>query len=344
MKLIAVTYHEYQSGWTLNELKLSDLNLLVGKNATGKTRTVLALWKVGACLTGASGADCRFRLCFSNDGEQVIYEFDRISNLIQHESLSKNGTMLLNRTSSHCLFYGEEINPPAHMPVVSSRRDTKKYPESEQLLLWVEHLSYFVFSNVTSSKRTNTPFMMNHGITLNKMFEQTPNIRLQLLSLFSQLHYPISDIFQQTTESGDTLLLVKEEGIPYPLHYLDLSNGLFRVLSVLIYMLFSASLLNSRCLLIDDLGEGLDYERSNILGNIIFSFCKEHQIQLIVTTNDSFLMDTIGLEYWTVLTRNLTEVNSISQTTHPEIFRQFKLTGLNNFDLFASDYIENHKA
>lgn len=40
--------------------------------------------------------------------------------------------------------------------------------------------------------------------------------------------------------------------------------------------------------LIDDLGEGLDFFRSSALGKELFTFGREHDIQLIVTSNDYF--------------------------------------------------------
>ena len=74
----------------------------------------------------------------------------------------------------------------------------------------------------------------------------------------------------------------------------------------------------------------------------MFDFCKEQDIQLLATTNDSFLMDTVDIKYWTVLSRKVGVVTAISESTHPDLFRQFKMMGLNNFDLFASDFINNY--
>ena len=179
-------------------------------------------------------------------------------------------------------------------------------------------------------------------MSLYKMYERTPNIQQHLLELLYKLGYEIEAVLIDTMESGRQRLFLKERGVEFALGYTELSNGLFRVLSVLIYMLYSASLKNTRCLMIDDLGEGLDYQRSNLLGNIVFDFCRGHDIQLLATTNDSFLMDTVDIKYWTVLSRRGGVVTAISESTHPDMFRQFKMMGLNNFDLFASDFIDNH--
>ena len=95
-------------------------------------------------------------------------------------------------------------------------------------------------------------------------------------------------------------------------------------------------------LLVDDLCEGLDYDRSTHLGRMIYDFSLEHGIQLIASSNDSFLMDVVDLKYWNLLQRNGNEVYGINHITHPDLFDDFEFTGLSNFDLFSSDYIARH--
>ena len=97
-------------------------------------------------------------------------------------------------------------------------------------------------------------------------------------------------------------------------------------------------------LLIDDLCEGLDYERSTKLGKLVFEYCEKNNIQLIASSNDSFLMDVVDLKYWNILQRDETKVVAINKTNNPELFENFKFTGLSNFDLFSSDFINRHKA
>jgi hypothetical protein len=52
-----------------------------------------------------------------------------------------------------------------------------------------------------------------------------------------------------------------------------------------------------------------------------------------------FLMDVVDLKYWNVLRRNGQVVTAINAKNHPNLFEDFKFTGLSNFDFFASDYI-----
>ena len=126
------------------------------------------------------------------------------------------------------------------------------------------------------------------------------------------------------------------------MEFYELSNGMFRVFSVLLYMIYSSTLKGARCLMIDDMGEGLDYRRSTKLGKIVFSYCKAKSIQLIVTSNDSFLLDTVDLDLWNILQRTGSVVTSLNSQTHQELFAKFARTGLSNYDILSSNFITNH--
>ena len=126
------------------------------------------------------------------------------------------------------------------------------------------------------------------------------------------------------------------------LMFLQLSKGMFRALYLLIYMEYLANIKKPSMLLVDELCEGLDYDRSTRLGRIVFDFCLQHNIQLIASSNDSFLMDVVDLKYWNILQRKGSVIEGINHINHPELFDDFEFTGLSNFDLFSSDYIARH--
>ena len=109
---------------------------------------------------------------------------------------------------------------------------------------------------------------------------------------------------------------------------------------ILIYFVYLISQKQPVTIVIDDLCEGLDYERATKLGQLIFEKCLNTNVQLIATSNDSFLMDVVDLKYWNVLQRDGNVVTAINNQTHEALFKKFKFTGLSNFDFFASDYIQ----
>ena len=67
---------------------------------------------------------------------------------------------------------------------------------------------------------------------------------------------------------------------------------------------------------------------------------KKSCVQLIMSTNDRFVMNNVPLEYWCVIQRYPDKSKIYNYTNAREIFEKFELTGLNNFDFFASGFYE----
>lgn len=88
-------------------------------------------------------------------------------------------------------------------------------------------------------------------------------------------------------------------------------------------------------MVIDDLGEGLDYERSTKITKLLFEKIKEARLQLIVTSNDRFLINAVDIKYLNLLERSAHVVTSYNYNNSKEKFEEFEFAGLNNFDFFA---------
>ena len=127
----------------------------------------------------------------------------------------------------------------------------------------------------------------------------------------------------------------------------NISSGMLRAFSLLVIIqyLLEEKTGEQKTVLIDDFGEGLDYERATKLAKLVFSKMKQNKIQFIATTNDYFLMNSVEIEYWNILQREWDKVKALNYINSKELFDKFRLTGLNNFDLFSSDFLkkENKK-
>jgi len=92
------------------------------------------------------------------------------------------------------------------------------------------------------------------------------------------------------------------------------------------------------CIVIDDIGEGLDYERSSSLIKILIEKAQTGLVQLIMTTNDEFIMNGVPLEYWSVIERKPGSAKLHNIFNSEDQFKQFQFIGLNNFDFFTSKF------
>lgn len=62
-----------------------------------------------------------------------------------------------------------------------------------------------------------------------------------------------------------------------------------------------------------------------------------------MATNDRFVMNNVPLEMWTVLQRKGSRCQVFNFNNSKEKFENFRFTGLNNFDFFATDYLTENK-
>lgn len=350
MQLVQFEYVD--RGWSLFPIRFQPVNLLVGKNAVGKSKLIKGLSNaVQYILQTADNNNAPFGVSFDflSGDEHFYYQFAYVDGKVSTEKLlretqSDSVEILLERDKEGTFLHGESINPPDDKLVLHVRRDTVQYPYFEKIVSWAETVcghrfnemdyagDYGTYSNI--SKFDSNLFDIVNSLPAEAM--------ARIVSQANDLDYPITSIVP--FEYGDKLkvVLFHEKTVKQELMYFQLSKGMFRALYLLIYMEYLASIKKPSMLLVDDLCEGLDYDRSTRLGKLVFSFCLQHNIQLIASSNDSFLMDVVDLKYWNILRRNGSVVDGINHTTHPELFDDFGFTGLSNFDLFSSDYIVRH--
>jgi AAA15 family ATPase/GTPase len=121
-----------------------------------------------------------------------------------------------------------------------------------------------------------------------------------------------------------------------------MSQGLFRALSLILQITYNTLKKISTTILIDDIGEGLDFDRSSRLIKLLIEIAeKNDNIQFIMSTNDRYVMNNVPLEYWQLIQRKGGECRVFNYQNSKEKFDEFKYTGLNNFDFLATDYINS---
>jgi hypothetical protein len=171
----------------------------------------------------------------------------------------------------------------------------------------------------------------------------------QIIEDLAYMGYKLKDLaaiaLQIPGVPGDLRIVqVTEDEVDFPITQLALSQGMFRAIASVVAINRLAQNGAVGTVIIDDLGEGLDYQRATKLAEIIFGRIQNTAIQLIVTTNDRFLMNAVDLKYWNVFERRGNTVQAFNYTNRKKAFDDFMLTGLNNFDFFANELYKNgHK-
>lgn len=343
-------------------VKFDNINLFVGKNAVGKSRSLAVVSEIANILSRKKSipdlkfADSKYHIILKEDNITYEYVLTIDKHIITDEILWVKGVEKFNRKKGK--IYSEASKSFDKLDieetsVITSIQDKDiEYPYIPEIFEWSNALKNYAFTN---------QYEKNHLIKheeeldgLNSVEDFTPDNIIKLFykgkknfgqpyidTIISDLHligYEVTNIDLSKDKRGGIGISVQEEELSEPTLQQDMSQGMFRALSFLIQLEFALLSKISVCLLIDDLGEGLDYARAKTLIDIVIYKINNSDIQMFMASNDRYIMNKIPLRYWSVIERK--PKASIFHDYHNarEIFDDFKYTGLNNFDFLASDF------
>lgn len=377
MKVKSLRYKQFEGHerfWDLQEVDLGRINLLVGKNAAGKSKTLYVINGLSNIL-GENKA-----LAFSEGDYNIEFQKDNVSYKyilkyhdlkITEEKLLRDNTLLINRNenglgtiiSSNGNTHEFEI--PSN-ELKANRRDRINYPFLEDIYFWANHVRIFNFSSpvgkgalaIKDPTKKASEFNIKNtdgGVipTFNSGIKAHPKVFIEnIINDFNKIGFDIEDIDLGSTASINfqiienpnaeiTAIRVKEKDLNCWTDQFDMSNGMFRALSIIIHFNYYELEKIPGLVLIDDIGEGLDYERSTKLIELLISKVENNpNLQLIMSTNDSFVMNSVDLKYWQIIDRDGCHVRYYNQKNSPNTFSDYKESGLNHFDFFASEFFK----
>lgn len=350
--------------WTLDTLSLRQVNLIVGKNATGKSRAIDLIGKLAAALLQKQKlAVAGYEVTFDSDGTELRYELQITENVVQKEILTVGNEEVLSRDGSGATIFVTEqkermrIRPPSDELVAVSRRDELQHPFLTPLHTWAAGVRHYHFGD-RLGKTQLVVFVENAPEVDDREESQVVSIFLKGQRTFGQrfvdsvvadmraLRYSVTDLgIHPLGTVVDPLkravhgLAVKEDGINGRVDQANMSQGMFRALSILVQVTYSQMAERANCILIDDIGEGLDFDRSSLLIEMLRNKTIHSNCQLVMTTNDRFVMNRVPLEEWSVLQRSGCHVIVKNSENSKEQFEEFKFVGLSNFSFFEMDFV-----
>jgi energy-coupling factor transporter ATP-binding protein EcfA2 len=373
MILQKIAYSEknkQSTSWLLNELRLQKINLLVGKNATGKTRTINAISRLIDLLLGKKVSfpqSSYYSIEFLFDCEIYNYILNIENSRVLEEKLTINGAEKLKRNGNGKgkIWYSETNGtidfqiPSDKLAIVSRWGDNIQHPYLEKLYNWVNAAIKYEFGKIFD-KDVGLPIVDliidtnnfdPHGITdpiwalLAGLQEFGADFQNRIIKFMKNLNYQIDGITVAPNPYLSEMwpvytLQVNEVDRDCVLYQQEMSQGMFSTLALIILVVYHTMKKSASTILIDDIGEGLDYDRSAKLINLLIELAeKNDNIQLIMSTNDRFVMNNVPLEYWQVIQRSGSECKVFNYQNSKEKFDEFKYMGLNNFDFLATDFI-----
>lgn len=380
MRLSSIEYTEFPDDdreWKLVRVDLAPINLLVGRNSTGKTRIISLLANLAKMLAGKI-KEVRINGTFLADfqhtddtGSEHSYRYELVHDdfLVTREDLIMDGRDYLHRGGGGIgkIFAAElqqklrfQISP--HELAVVAKSDAFQHPFLQPLHDWGKSVRHFEFGKtmgqsalaiaIKAEKDPTDEFdtsqvvnIFNKGLVYGDAFVNAVKNDMDRLS------YPIDGI--EIKKPANILILqapvntpevfglsVKEKNLKIWTDQPWMSQGMFRALALIVVSNYYLLSQTAATFLVDDIGEGLDFERSCELISILREKASQSSVQLIMSTNDRFVMNQVPLEEWCLLRRVGGQVKAYNYANSRELFERFKLTGLSNFDLLASDFLE----
>ncbi len=357
--------------WLIDNVSLGETNLVVGKNSSGKTRTLNALCDLVNMLRGkgtSASGPVSYELLFSNSGHFMKYELAYDLDTIDMERLYVGEELVMERGSGGTGIVKYEATPGAiflkfeipHDQLASyAKRDRLQHPFIEVIHAWAISLRRFNFSGDLGKTRyalksafeskeidwTDTSSSLVPAITVAvKEYQQFRELVLKEMQKigydledFGVIHF--SERFNGSSQDRYAVYTT-EKGLEKQVTQRDMSQGMFRAFSVLVQVNYYILGGHKGLVIIDDIGEGLDFSRAKQLVQVLIERALESGIQLIMSTNDSFIMNAVNIEHWAVIMREGNKISLYNYENSKEIFEEFKFTGLNNFDFLASEFFK----
>lgn len=375
MYLRKLTFRENEGKkieWLIDKVYLGKINLIVGQNSSGKTRTLNALSDLVDLLTGSTlvpKVNGRYEVLFLKDEKEVLLECEYDDGIIKKETLVWKGEKVLERAadgSGKIIYMGGkeritlEFGISVNQLACFAKRDKFQHPYLEHMFEWARDMRRFDFSgnlgkNSYALKGSYDEEEIDFGDTnaslvpvLYTAMDQHDNFRETVIADMNEIGYNLEDlgIIQFSEKSNKPGLdryavYTTEKGLEKQVLQHDMSQGMFRAFSVLVRVNRYILKGKTGSIIIDDIGEGLDFSRSKLLVNLLVKKAGTSGIQLIMSTNDSFIMNAVGIENWAVLHRDGNKISLYNYENSKEIFEDFKFTGLNNFDFFTSEFFKS---
>ncbi|MGC1378182.1 MAG: AAA family ATPase [Anaerolineales bacterium] len=356
--------------WTLDDLSLAESNLVVGKNATGKSRTLNIISFLAEYLAGlrALAFSGNYDVEYVSDNKIIRYILKFKNQQVIAEEFSLDGKLLLNRGDggegtiwAEAIDGGKEIRfqtPTSELAVVA-RQDNIQHKFLEPLYSWGSSLRHYSFglslgkySLMVAREKggekgvddRDTDYVVALYRQASEEFGDA--FKNAVIKDMGLANYSLKDVgigplvsFIRPNMPSDLVgLYVKETDLPGITDQPGMSQGMFRALSLLIQINYLQMTGKSTCIIVDDIGEGLDFDRSCRLIDILREKAKTSNTQLILSTNDRFVMNRVPLEEWSLLQRKENHVRVLNYRNSKDLFEEFKFTGLSNFTFLEMDF------
>lgn len=370
MILERLTYSEHDNEpnyWNVSELVFDPaVTLIAGQNATGKTRVMNVLGNLADQITGDRPKllDGKWSLIYrTEEDNKYAWDLHILKGIVERERITIDGDVVVDREGGRGTIVDRitpkqrDYEPPPDKLTVHARRDKKEYPYLEQLYGWADNYHGFMFAshppNFLLAGQFDNPFRLKSLASVAQLLQKALTGGVSGSSIvndFKKVGYAVESVSLGRVVTTDAppaealAVSVKEANLKCEVMQSQMSSGMYRALAMVVVINYLLNRKASSTFAVDDIGEGMDYERSMNLMKLLLKKTKNSDIQLILTSNDRHLLNAVDVQSWNILEREGGKVRAFNYANSKEAFDDFAMTGLSNFDFLSGRMYREPKA
>ncbi|MCG2707459.1 MAG: ATP-binding protein [Candidatus Omnitrophica bacterium] len=353
-KLLYKGFGEEQIG----PIKLNKgLNVIFGRNAVGKTRTLNVMFNLGQMHKNPrllrKGV---WNINLRDSKRQFFYELNVVQSektpIVEQDSLyggevgenlifDRNKQLLLNETTNET----ERYSPISNELSVYYAKDTEKHKtvlEIKDYFSQFKRLDYSLTKVITQSINpesgplTVSPDGTNLDAAILNIMKGYPNAFENIKRSFREIFPHIEDISPGMLSVANAKLetiFIKEDYLDKAYPWLDASSGMIKILALL-SILYSP--VEKSLILIDELENSLDYEGISRISDVIAEIGSEKQV--IIATHSPILANAFNLKDWIVCKRQDRDTKFYNVVIDNKL-KSFLNDNYENYSLYIQDLL-----
>ena len=332
MRIKRLSYCDKKTGWCVRDIDFMRLTLLVGASGVGKTKILRSLLTLVNISKGRSMNGVEWSLSFELGDDSYIWEgafavqddesldfmhYNELSIPIEYESLSKNGSKIIERTSDSLKLNGQ---PTVKLEADKSAISLLKEEEVVSPVFFALNKIYMPITENRGIIRV-TPILSDKDAPINdiksikKIHFLSPIDKLFLLYKkkfpeFEIIKQKFIEIFPLVTDIDFTIgnsfnkmsypiLRIHEVNVDKWIMQNEMSSGMYRTLSQLVTMVLAEE---GDVILIDEFENSLGVNCIEEVAELVLH--PEADIQFVLTSHHPYIINNIDFNRWKIVVRD----------------------------------------
>lgn len=337
MKFKSISARNKITGWNVENIQFNPmLTLLVGASGVGKTKVLNVIKTLVRIANGDSFNGLEWTVEFEQNGHDYVWEgafevsSDEYKILLEDnkknnfsiekeeikEITEEGENVILFRTSDKIIYNSKEI---VKLDITKSAVELLKEESLIKPIYYgfsrcysLDMASNFIHIAISASINDSYPYTLeriknNYYSLVEKLFllrenkieefDVICNIFREIFPSVEKIDFAIVPSYNDKYKS--IVLKIKEKGVPTLIEQPEISSGMMRTLNQIITLVLAN---DGDVIMIDEFENGLGVNCINELADLIME--PDADIQVVMTSHHPYIINTIPVKDWKILTRN----------------------------------------